>query len=151
MVKNVKNEKDLERNKNKLNDIFKTLKTNKEGGDSKGKIASKDKLAKVKNTKINKLNESLHKKKIKAKKEEYSSNHITQNIRRRTIDNLPIYTMEELNIGFNLSSIHFITRRNKPLGSCYVYLEENEAKDAIKLLNGKFFKQKFIITHSLLY
>ncbi|KAF5153413.1 hypothetical protein TpMuguga_01g02540 [Theileria parva strain Muguga] len=99
MVKNVKNEKDLERNKNKLNDIFKTLKTNKEGGDSKGKIASKDKLAKVKNTKINKLNESLHKKKIKAKKEEYSSNHITQNIRRRTIDNLPIYTMEELNIG----------------------------------------------------
>lgn len=106
MVKNVKNEKDLERNKNKLNDIFKTLKTNKEGGDSKGKIASKDKLAKVKNTKINKLNESLHKKKIKAKKEEYSSNHITQNIRRRTIDNLPIYTMEELNIG--TKSLFFI-------------------------------------------
>ncbi|KAF5153414.1 RNA recognition motif family protein [Theileria parva strain Muguga] len=50
--------------------------------------------------------------------------------------------IKQLFTGFNLSSIHFITRRNKPLGSCYVYLEENEAKDAIKLLNGKFFKQK---------
>ncbi|XP_954149.1 uncharacterized protein TA03040 [Theileria annulata] len=130
MVKNVKNEKDLEKNKNKLNDIFKTLKSSKETGDSKGKIIAKGNLAKEK---------------------EVIPNYVLLIVNFKHSIGLPFDVTEsdikQLFSGFNLSSVHFITRRNKPLGSCYVYLEENEAKDAIKLLNGKFFKQKFIITH----
>ncbi|UVC49465.1 hypothetical protein MACK_003301 [Theileria orientalis] len=86
--KKLESSENIKKSKVLINDIFKSLKTTSNTNTSKA---------------TNKLNtKSIVKEKAKGKKdktEEYCTVNGDSTRRRTTVDNLPIYTMEELNIG----------------------------------------------------
>lgn len=81
--------------KSKLDEIFKSLKGKTTPSNSSDKEGRKDK---EEHKATSKGAESVRKK-HKSHKEEYTSISASGETRRRTEDNLPIYTVEELNIG----------------------------------------------------